>query len=70
MPNKKEGTRCLHHFGPLLDALRALGGSATPDEATYKVAELRRFLSKHPPARVRGKAPKKRNFVSYLPTSN
>ncbi len=40
MPTKKEGAQFLHHFGPLLDALRALGGSATPDEATDKVAEL------------------------------
>ena len=40
MPKKKEGTQFLHHFGPLLDALRALGGSASPDEATDKVAEL------------------------------
>lgn len=40
MPKTKEGTQFLHHFGPLLDALRALGGSATPDEATDKVAEL------------------------------
>jgi len=40
MPGEKEGTRFLHHFGPLLDALRVLGGSATPDEATEKVAEL------------------------------
>lgn len=40
MASKREGTRFLHHFGPLLDALRALGGSATPDEATDKVAEL------------------------------
>lgn len=40
MSNKKEGTQFLHHFGPLLDALRELGGSATPDEAAYKVAEL------------------------------
>ena len=40
MPKKREGTQFLHHFGPLLDALRALGGSATPDEATDKVAEL------------------------------
>jgi len=40
MPKKKEGTQFLHHFGPLLDALRALGGSATPDETTDKVAEL------------------------------
>ncbi len=40
MPRKKEGTQFLHHFGPLLDALRALGGSATPEEATDKVAEI------------------------------
>jgi restriction system protein len=37
---KKEGTQFLRWFGPLLDALRALGGSATPEEATDKVAEL------------------------------
>jgi restriction system protein len=40
MVKSKEGTQFLHHFGPLLDALRALGGSATPDEAIDKVAEL------------------------------
>ena len=40
MSKKTEGTQFLRHFGPLLDALRALGGSATPDEATDKVAEL------------------------------
>jgi len=37
---KKEGTQFLRWFGPLLDALRDLGGSGTPDEATDKVAEL------------------------------
>jgi restriction system protein len=37
---KKEGTQFLRWFGPLLDALRELGGSGTPDEATDKVAEL------------------------------
>lgn len=40
---KKEGTQFLHHFGPLLDALRALGGSATPDEATDKVADIEKI---------------------------
>lgn len=40
MADKKEGTKFLRWFGPLLDALRALGGSGTPDEATDKVAEL------------------------------
>lgn len=37
---KKEGTRFLRWFGPLLDTLRTLGGSATPEEATDTVAEL------------------------------
>lgn len=40
MTDKKEGAEFLRWFGPLLDALRELGGSATPEEATDKVAEL------------------------------
>lgn len=40
MSHEKEGTQFLRWFGPLLDALRALGGSATPEEATDKVAEI------------------------------
>jgi restriction system protein len=40
MTDKKGGTQFLRWFGPLLDALRALGGSATPEEATDKVSEL------------------------------
>ena len=42
MPKKSQGAQFLNHFGPLLDALRELGGSATPEEATDKVAELSR----------------------------
>ena len=33
-----EGTKFLRYFGPLLDALRKLGGSGTPDEAAEQVA--------------------------------
>ena len=33
-----EGTKFLQWFGPLLDALRALGGSGTPDEVVDKIA--------------------------------
>lgn len=33
-----EGTKFLQWFGPLLDALRALGGSGTPDEVGDKIA--------------------------------
>ena len=39
MANTK-GAQFVKYFGPLLDALRVLGGSATPSEATDKVAEL------------------------------
>jgi restriction system protein len=35
---KAEGGRFLRFFGPLLDALRALGGSGTPDEVVERIA--------------------------------
>lgn len=37
-PKKTEGSQFLQYFGPLLDALRELGGSATVDEAVDRVA--------------------------------
>ncbi len=38
-PTKKsQGQRFLRYFGPLLDALRALGGSGTPDEVVERIA--------------------------------
>jgi restriction system protein len=36
---KEEGAQFVRHFGPLLDALRALGGSGTPDEVVERIAE-------------------------------
>ena len=33
-----DGTKFLRYFGPLLDALRRLGGSGTPDEVAEQVA--------------------------------
>jgi len=36
--NREEGARFLRYFGPLLDALRALGGSGTPDEVVERIA--------------------------------
>lgn len=33
-----EGTKFLRYFGPLLDALRNLGGSGTPDEVVEQIA--------------------------------
>ena len=36
---KEEGAQFVRYFGPLLDALRGLGGSAKTDEAVDRVAE-------------------------------
>ncbi len=36
--NSAEGTRFLRYFGPLLDALRKLGGSGSPDEVVEQIA--------------------------------
>jgi restriction system protein len=38
-PNKIEGAQFVRYFGPLLDALRGLGGSGTPDEVVERIAE-------------------------------
>ena len=35
---KEGGARFVRYFGPLLDALRALGGSGTPDEVVERIA--------------------------------
>jgi restriction system protein len=35
---KKDRSRFLQYFGPLLDALRALGGSGTPDEVVERIS--------------------------------
>lgn len=37
--SKDVGAQFVRHFGPLLDALRALGGSGTPDEVVERIAE-------------------------------
>lgn len=36
---KKKGPQFVRYFGPLLDALRALGGSGTPDEVVERIAQ-------------------------------
>ncbi len=39
VPKEEEGAKFVRYFGPLLDALRGLGGSAKADEAVDRVAE-------------------------------
>lgn len=36
---KEEGSQFVRYFGPLLDALRGLGGSGTPDEVVERIAQ-------------------------------
>jgi len=36
---KEEGAQFVHYFGPLLDALRELGGSGTPNEVIERIAQ-------------------------------
>jgi restriction system protein len=36
---KEEGSQFVRYFGPLLDALRGLGGSGTPDEVVERIAK-------------------------------
>lgn len=36
---KEEAAQFTHYFGPLLDALRSLGGSGTPDEVVERIAQ-------------------------------
>lgn len=37
--DKEEGAQFVRYFGPLLDALRKLGGSGTPDEVVERIAQ-------------------------------
>ncbi len=39
MVKEEEGAKFVRYFGPLLNALRGLGGSAKADEAVDRVAE-------------------------------
>ena len=39
MTKAEEGAKFVHYYGPLLDALRDLGGSAKAEEAVDRVAE-------------------------------
>jgi restriction system protein len=38
-PKNEEGAQFVRYFGPLLDALRTLGGSGTPDEVVEQIAK-------------------------------
>ena len=41
---KGDGPQFVRYFGPLLDALRALGGSGSPDEVVEGIATVSGFF--------------------------
>ena len=65
MKDKKEGTQFLRWFGPLLDALRELGGSGTPEEATDKVAELSKVTESEQNELLESGHPRFKNQVAW-----
>jgi restriction system protein len=65
MADKHEGAQFLRWFGPLLDALRALGGSGTPEEATDKVAEMCAVSELHQNELLESGQPRFRNQVAW-----
>lgn len=46
MPTKTRGPQFVRFFGPVLDALRALGGSGSPNEVADKIAEMLQIPAK------------------------
>jgi restriction system protein len=46
MAKKTKGSQFVRYFGPVLDALRALGGSGSPGEVADKVAEMLQISAK------------------------
>jgi restriction system protein len=62
---KKEGARFLHYFGPILDALRELGGSGTPDEVVERIAVDLRIPDKVQNELLPSGEPRFRNQVAW-----
>lgn len=65
MAKNSECAQFLHWFGPLLDALRALGGSGTPEEATDKVADMCSVTEKQQNELTESGQPRFRNQVAW-----
>ncbi|MBU6387710.1 MAG: restriction endonuclease [Planctomycetes bacterium] len=61
----KEGAQFVRYFGPLLDALRELGGSATPTEASTKIAESLKISKAQQDELLESGSPRFHNQVQF-----
>ena len=59
------GAQFLHYFGPLLDALRELGGSGTPDEVVERIASDLKLSDNLQNELLRSGEPRFRNQVAW-----
>ncbi len=61
----EEGTQFVRYFGPLLDALRKLGGSGTPDEVVEQIASDLRLADEVQNDLLPSGQPRFRNQVAW-----
>lgn len=64
-PERQEGTQFLRYFGPLLHALRALGGSGTPSEVVERIAQDLRIPEEVQNETLESGGPRFRNQVAW-----
>lgn len=62
---KAEGSKFLQWFGPILDALRALGGSGTPDEVVDKIATTLKIPDEQLNETLASGGPRFKNQVAF-----
>ena len=61
----KEGAQFVRYFRPLLDALREPGGSATPTEASTKIAESLKISKTQQDELLESGSPRFHNQVQF-----
>ena len=62
---RKEGAQFIQYFGPLLDALREMGGSARPAEASEKVAAILQIPQEDQDVLLESGSPRFHNAVQW-----
>src|ERR1700728_861051 len=65
MAKKNEGAQFVRYFEPLLGALRALGGSGTPDEVIERIVQDQSISDETQNERLPSGEPKFRNQVHW-----
>lgn len=61
----KTGAKFLRYFGPVLDALRTLGGSATPEEVASVIAKKLKISEAEQNQLLKSGAPRFRNQIAW-----